>query len=270
MNEVNDKLLLNNNNNNTTSTTITTTINNNNNNRLDNKLKSSKLLNYILSIICLILITSLLIIIITNLKCINKLKCQSKINNNESSLELNLITYLPTTTNAITTSNTAITTTTTTTININDEQQEQFNSKWNNSRLPKHLKPFHYDINLKIDVYNKSFVGNCTIHFKCLETTSLLVVHSDSNIIFLNKIPDIYEIDSNNFTHRIRKITNVNSVETNLFFNYLIIQLDSNELFKKDVHYTVVFQNYYSEITNNLKGLYYSTYMTKNGILKYI
>ena len=43
-----------------------------------------------------------------------------------------------------------------------------------------------------------------------------------------------------------------------------------NELFKKDVHYTVVFQNYYSEITNNLKGLYYSTYMTKNGILKYI
>jgi hypothetical protein len=263
MNEVNDKLLLNNN---KTSTTITT-INNNINNRIDNKLKSSKLLNYILSIICLILITSLLIIIITNLKCINKLKCQTKINN-ESSLELNLITYLPTTTATTTnaTTNTAITTT----ININDDQQEQFNSKWNNSRLPKHLKPFHYDINLKIDVYNKSFVGNCTIHFKCLETTSLLVVHSDSNIIFLNKkIPDIYEIDSNNFTHRIRKIY-VNSVETNLFFNYLIIQLDSNELFKKDVHYTVVFQNYYSEITNNLKGLYYSTYMTKSGILKYI
>lgn len=50
----------------------------------------------------------------------------------------------------------------------------------------------------------------------------------------------------------------------NSFFGYYVVQLEDGRFFKKSKNYLIVFERFQSVITNNLKGLYYSTYVTKN------
>ena len=204
------------------------------------QLKSSKYLNYTLSILCLILIGCLIIIILNNIHCFNKLNCL-KLNDLKQSNQSTLKEL----------KNDGV-----------EIEKLEFNSKWNNSRLPLQLKPLHYVISLKIDVLNKNFHGNCTIYFKSLHKTTLLVVHSDSNLIFKhNYLPLIINTRQN-------KTLKVKSTDINKFFSYLIIELESDE-FKPTDQYSVHFEDFYSEITNNLKGIYLSSYNTNNGTTKY-
>jgi len=229
------------------------------------KHKSSKQLNLILSLICLFLVCCLFIVILANLRCLNTLNCLKSSSN--ASLASMAITKTYSSF-----SNRLANQSETNHDNYMPDLSEinlSFNSKWNSSRLPLNLKPYHYIISLKIDVYNKKFTGNCTIFFKCKEKTSLLVVHSDSNLIFesIHYLPVIHETDPVNLNVTTRRL-HVKSMETNLFFNYLIIELNSNETFKKTHQYSVKFENFYSEITNNLKGLYISNYNTNNGTLR--
>jgi hypothetical protein len=228
-----------------------------------NKLKSSKKLNIILSLVCLVLVCCLVFAILTNLRCLNTLTCLKSSSNNVSAIRMATTETLSSMlSNQLINNNTQI--------KHDDHLTElSFNSKWNSSRLPPNLTPYHYVISLKIDVYNKKFMGNCTIYFKCEEKTSLLVVHSDSNLIFesLVYLPVIHETDPANSNVTTRRL-NVKSMETNLFFNYIIIELNSDEMFKKTHQYSVTFENFSSEITNNLKGLYMSNYNTNNGTVK--
>lgn len=217
----------------------------------EQQLKSSKYLNYMLSIICLFLISCLFIIIFTNFNCFHKLKClqqaenpfNKSLDNGNSNLNFSISDQL----------------------SLYQYSSSDFNAQWNNSRLPLTLKPYHYVINLKIDVYNRSFSGDCTIYFKCLEQTQILVVHSDSNLEFeAAYLPLVNEIDNNN---RVVRRLNVKSMQKNLFFSYLIIRLDDGVFFKKSHSYFVEFKKFQSEITNNLKGIYYSSY-SLNGTIK--
>ena len=134
------------------------------------------------------------------------------------------------------------------------------NSKWNHSRLPVSLKPLSYEIALRIDVIEKKLQGNCTIRFECLQSTFLLVLHSEANILFQNAstkyFPRIVEIETD-------KSLEVKNIEVNAFYAYFIIEL--TETLQAGKTYSVYFESYMSEIRNNLKGIYYSTYATKSG-----
>lgn len=141
--------------------------------------------------------------------------------------------------------------------------EEKLNKNWNNSRLPENIKPFYYKIKLRIDVEQKQFSGSCTIKFVCLEQISFLVLHSDSNIQFeyINYLPKIYETSNDS---KLGRLLNIKSMTYNSFFTYLIIELNDGEFFRKKRNYTIVFENFHSQIKNDLKGLYYGTYTSKN------
>ena len=142
------------------------------------------------------------------------------------------------------------------------------NAKWNHSRLPDAFKPSEYTLDLKIDVIKREFYGNCSIIFHCSEDISILVLHSDVNIKFSSPsyLPNINEINAD--TREVIGTVQVAKIEVNQFYTYIILVLKAGEKFKKNSSYSVLIENYYSVITNNLKGIYYSTYQTKEGLSK--
>jgi len=150
---------------------------------------------------------------------------------------------------------------------VEEEFEEKLNKNWNNSRLPENIKPVYYKIDLRIDVEQKEFSGSCTIKFVCLEQISFLVLHADTNIQFehANYLPRIYETSNDS---KLGRLLNLKSMTYNSFYTYLIIELNEGEFFRKKRNYTIVFENYQSQIKNDLKGIYYGTYNSKN-VTKY-
>lgn len=147
---------------------------------------------------------------------------------------------------------------------VEEEQLPKSNSIWNNFQLPPFFKPSYYTLDLKIDVVKREFYANCSITFKCFESNKFLVLHSGPNLKYLgaNKLPVINQI--NEFSQNITGQLSVAKIEINEFYSYIIIVLERGQTFKKGQTYSVNFINYYSEITDNLKGIYYSTYMSNN------
>jgi hypothetical protein len=74
-------------------------------------------------------------------------------------------------------------------------------------------------------------------------------------------LPKIYE---NKGELKYGRELKVKGLMYNTFFSYVIIELEDGEYFRKHNNYTVLVFNYYSQIKNDLKGIYYSTYSTKN------
>jgi hypothetical protein len=153
-----------------------------------------------------------------------------------------------------------------------DEFYEYYygNRTWNSSRLPSHLRPYYYNVDLRINVYEKKFQGNSTIRFTCFKTLPFVVIHSDTNLAFARingsvVMPSIYEIreEGNSLNVKMKRQIDVKRMSYNSFFSYYVIELDKNELFRRQKKYMIVFEKFSSNITNNLKGIYYSTY-TKN------
>lgn len=140
------------------------------------------------------------------------------------------------------------------------------NKSWNSSRLPSHLRPYYYNIDLRINVYEKRFDGTCAIRFKCVKAIPFIVIHSDSNLVLSQTMPTphIYEIkeDPTSQTIKYQKPVEVKRMTYNAYFAYYVIELE-RDVFKKNRKYMIVFENYSSNITNGLKGIYYSSY-TKN------
>lgn len=143
-------------------------------------------------------------------------------------------------------------------------EKPKTNSIWNNFQLPSFFKPSYYSLDLKIDVEKREFYANCSIRFKCFKDNKFLVLHSGSNLKYMgaNELPDIDQIDE--FSHNVTGTLSVEKIEINEFYSYIIIVLGRGQTFKKGQTYSVNFINYYSEITDNLKGIYYSTYMSNN------
>lgn len=221
-------------------------------------LKSKKWI-ILLILLCLILFFGLIISFIKNSQCNNE-----KNNKEDTNSDYNLISDLNK--------------------NVNNKQQSKPQSKWadevldnnlnnywNESRLPSNLIPSHYDINLRINVNDRYFIGSCSIQFYCLKSIRFLVLHSDTNIM-LNGLPKIYKTTRKNITfeddNKIIDSTiqqlKVKGIKTNAFYQYIIVELADNYEFEANNNYTVFIENFSSKIGNNLKGIYYSTYNQKN------
>jgi hypothetical protein len=148
------------------------------------------------------------------------------------------------------------------------------NRTWNSSRLPGHLRPYYYNIDLRISVYDKNFTGNSTIRFTCFRTLPFVVIHADTNLVFKRAngsvvMPVIYEIwEESNMNIKMKRQIDIKRMAYNAFFSYYVIDLDKNELFRRQKKYMIVFEKFSSIISNNLKGIYYSTY-TKNNQNRY-
>lgn len=134
-------------------------------------------------------------------------------------------------------------------------------TNWNESRLPPTLKPYLYDINLRINVYERIFNGTTSIRFKCLKAMNFAVVHSDPNLIFDFNGIRIYELLYND---QLGQSLNIKNISYNSFYSYFIFHLQNGNWFMNNRNYVIIFENYNSIITNNLKGIYYSTYVTNN------
>lgn len=132
---------------------------------------------------------------------------------------------------------------------------------WNDSRLPFNLKPYLYDVNLRINVYDKVFNGTASINFKCLKTISFAVIHSDPNLGYDFSAVKIYELMYND---QLGQMLQIKNITYNTFYSYFIFHLDNSFKFMSNRNYRIIFGNYNSTITNNLKGIYYSTYVANN------
>jgi hypothetical protein len=129
--------------------------------------------------------------------------------------------------------------------------------------LPRHLKPSLYDLKLRINVYERVFTGVCSIRFTCYKSISFVVIHADTNIQFASDttyVPVIRELQRDGSSTPLK----VKAMTYNPFYSYFVIELDDERYFRKGVEYQILFENYNSTITNNLKGIYFSTYTAKN------
>lgn len=56
-----------------------------------------------------------------------------------------------------------------------------------NVRLPKDLKPQHYDLEIEVpsDPYSRTYNGTVTLTFQCLKSTSQVVFHASSSMVLL-------------------------------------------------------------------------------------
>lgn len=134
-------------------------------------------------------------------------------------------------------------------------------ANWNDSRLPSSLKPYLYEINLRINVDDKFFNGTTSIKFKCFRPIAFAVVHSDPNLVYDFSGVKIYNLLYNG---QLGQSLQIKNVSYNAFYSYFIFHLDNGQKFLENQNYEIVFENYNSTITNNLKGIYYSTYVTNN------
>jgi hypothetical protein len=225
-------------------------------------LKSNKWI-ILLIFLCLILLFGLIISFIKNNQCNNeKNKCSNeKQNQLDNSSTNNFVSDLNK--------------------NVNNKQQSKPQSKWadesqdssywNESRLPSNLVPIHYNINLRINVKDRYFIGNCSIQFNCLKSIKFLVLHVDTNIL-LNGLPKIFKTARQNITFEndyeiIDSTTEqlkVKGIKINAFYQYLIVELAENQKFESTHNYIVLIENFSSKIGNNLKGIYYSTFNQNN------
>ena len=134
-------------------------------------------------------------------------------------------------------------------------------TSWNNSRLPTNLVPYYYAINLRIDVHEKKFNGSCTIFFKCVFSTNIIVVHAESNLD-IKPVPVVHELESERSRVK-RRSLDIKSMLYNPVYSYYVIHLKNN-YFVEGRHYSILFSDFSSSIVDNLKGLYLSSYTVEN------
>lgn len=62
-------------------------------------------------------------------------------------------------------------------------KQIQDNTKFTGIRLPKTVKPIHYDINLKPNLSDFTFQGEVRIQYESAEATKNIVLHAQDVVI---------------------------------------------------------------------------------------
>ncbi|KAK7461238.1 hypothetical protein BaRGS_00038713, partial [Batillaria attramentaria] len=122
-------------------------------------------------------------------------------------------------------------------------------------RLPKSLMPYHYDLTLQPYVYNATmgfyFEGSVSIHFQCLEATSVITLHQDRLTINSSAITVTTASPPN--TPVI--VTGISEDETFHFYKiHLATSLTQGE------NYTINFPHFRGDLRTNGQGLYRSSY----------
>ncbi|XP_072258837.1 aminopeptidase N-like [Pyxicephalus adspersus] len=134
------------------------------------------------------------------------------------------------------------------------------NEPWDKFRLPKNLKPDHYDVELR-PVLDKNaqglyvFYGKSVASFKCVNPTNLVIIHSNK----LNyTVAPVLKDDTN------REIPNTHKLVEKT--NYLVLHL--NENLQSGKTYTL-HTDFIGELADDLAGFYRSEYV-EDGITKII
>ena len=147
-----------------------------------------------------------------------------------------------------------------------------------NYRLPGDLKPILYDVELQtfIGDYNKTkypdreftFDGKVKLTFKCLNSTTKIVLHGknmtiDRNSLSLGKYAD-WSGDSKPI-ESLKKIDIDPNIEFDVVRDFVQISLkDKQQPLEQDVYYSLVI-NYKGLILEQPYGLYRSSYTDNNG-----
>ncbi len=63
--------------------------------------------------------------------------------------------------------------------NISHRDSEDGQQPWRHLRLPATLRPRHYDLRLSVSMENFTFSGEVHIEFECVQSTKLIVLHTD-------------------------------------------------------------------------------------------
>lgn len=126
---------------------------------------------------------------------------------------------------------------------------------WENFRLPTDLKPSHYVLSIRTDIHQGIFAGNITIHFGCLQSTDIILLHTKE----LN-----YSVESFRFvTEGGNEVVPLNGPPTFYEENdYLVLRtlspLEQGERYSLSMQYVAKFNA-------NLLGLYQGKYVTSQG-----
>ncbi|XP_040198386.1 aminopeptidase N-like [Rana temporaria] len=134
------------------------------------------------------------------------------------------------------------------------------NELWDQYRLPKSLIPDHYDVDLK-PVLEKNaqglfvFHGKSVAHFRCNQTTNVVIIHSNK----LNYSSCVLQDDAG-------KNLTINKVETVVRTNYLVLHLAENLQTGKTYR---LHTEFIGELADDLAGFYRSEYV-EDGVTKYI
>lgn len=135
--------------------------------------------------------------------------------------------------------------------------------------MPKHLKPFNYEIFIKanFNVFTKPEFYEChvRIEFTCLNNTSKLVLHKAKDLQIKN---DTVELASMGMQPEF-KIKNLNWSFYDEKLEFLVFDLKKN-FFTKNNNYSIKigFMRYFKDDDLNL-GLYRSSYIDSNGTQRF-
>ena len=130
-----------------------------------------------------------------------------------------------------------------------------------NYRLPTNLKPYNYDVLLKVQfetIVQNSFPydGELTIYFNCVEDTNNLIFH-------------INKLEINNATLSVRSLTDSSFSEIRGFnwtndFERQFFMASLPQTFKRNHSYTV-FVQFTGYLTDDNAGFYRSSYTADDG-----
>lgn len=135
------------------------------------------------------------------------------------------------------------------------------NEPWDKFRLPKSLIPDHYDVDLR-PVLEKNaqglyvFHGKSVAHFRCVESTNLVIIHS--NKLNYNSKPVLKDDAGKDIT--------ITKNETVVRTNYLVLHLAENLQTGKTYQ---LHTDFIGELADDLAGFYRSEYV-EDGVTKVI
>ncbi len=119
------------------------------------------------------------------------------------------------------------------------------NGLWKNFRLPKNLKPLHYDITIRVNMSDSVFHGLVNIRFTVVQATKYVILHVDPNRTRYIRL--IIKDMRNRIVERKQTAKHYKS--------YLVVEV--NQELKRGLWYTISIQ-YYSDFKNYpRKGLYW-------------
>eukprot|EP00794_Sanderia_malayensis_P016583 gene16583-18269_t len=123
------------------------------------------------------------------------------------------------------------------------------NKPYMNIRLPKYIKPKHYDVALNVDLKKLSFTGKSSVQFRVEKSAEYLFIHvADMNITKAIIKKDGTEL----------KVNNTMEYKKNEY--YVFVMTSPATPGQYSMHF-----DFSAELNKNLKGLYKSTYKRKSG-----
>ncbi|XP_074661523.1 aminopeptidase N-like [Tubulanus polymorphus] len=133
---------------------------------------------------------------------------------------------------------------------------------WANIRLPGNIIPSHYRIELRVDLTTFKFRGKVAIRVECMSDTEYVIVHVtklkiDPARVFVKSLGVGYS----------RQLPIVEQLEVKLRQFYVIRMRDALE---KGKQYEIVLNDFTGNVTDDLKGIYRSSYRTKTGQKRYL